>query len=328
MTYIKTKLHREIVIDSIITLHYFEYMKDFVFHGESHDFWEFLYVDKGTVLVCSGDHWLTLNTGDIIFHKPNEFHAIRSIGKSSPNLIAASFTTSSPAILFFENTSFTLNKEERYYISQLISEGRNAFSTPMHIPSVEKVELRKNPPFASQQLVLLYLELFLVMVRRNHQDEHPLDVRSGMPGGSESGSGQHPFLTETCEEPAEKTSSRNILFQEILQFLEFHICESLTVTDICSCFPISRSALQALFHEKYGCGIMEHFNNMKIRRAKEIIRSGTMNLTETAYFLSYSSLPYFSKQFKKVTGMSPMQYANSVKGLTEALQNDSPASDL
>lgn len=41
MTYIKTTLKREIAIDSIITIHYFEYMKDFVFHGESHDFWSF-----------------------------------------------------------------------------------------------------------------------------------------------------------------------------------------------------------------------------------------------------------------------------------------------
>jgi len=47
MTYIETKLKREIVIDSIITIHYFEYMRDFVFRGESHDFWEFMYVDKG-----------------------------------------------------------------------------------------------------------------------------------------------------------------------------------------------------------------------------------------------------------------------------------------
>ena len=312
MTYIKTKLHREIVINSIITLHYFEYMKDFVFRGESHDFWEFLYVDKGTVSVCSDDRWVTLNTGDIIFHKPNEFHAIKSIGKSSPNLVVVSFITSSPAIRFFEKKSCTLNKDERYYISQLISEAKNAFSTPMHIPSVEKVEIRKDAPFASQQLVILYLELFLIKVYRNH---------------SESVSEHRPFLTVPTEVPAQKVNSRNVLFQEILQFLEFHISESLSVADICSNFSISRSALQVLFHEKLGCGIIEHFNNMKIKRAKEIIQNGTMNLTELAYFLSYSSLPYFSKQFKKVTGMSPKQYANSVKGITESLNPPAPDSE-
>lgn len=47
MAYVKTYLKREIVIDSIVTIHYFEYTSDFIFHGESHDFWEFLYVDRG-----------------------------------------------------------------------------------------------------------------------------------------------------------------------------------------------------------------------------------------------------------------------------------------
>lgn len=46
-----------------------------------------------------------------------------------------------------------------------------------------------------------------------------------------------------------------------------------------------------------------------------------MNLTEIAYFLSYSSLPYFSKQFRIATGMSPSAYASSVKGITDALRN-------
>ena len=98
MTYIETKLKREIVIDSIITIHYFEYMRDFVFRGESHDFWEFMYVDKGSVIVQGGEHQFTLHAGDIIFHEPNEFHAIRSVGNSSPNLVAVSFVSHSPAM--------------------------------------------------------------------------------------------------------------------------------------------------------------------------------------------------------------------------------------
>mgnify|MGYP000429479181 CR=1 FL=1 len=65
---------------------------------------------------------------------------------------------------------------------------------------------------------------------------------------------------------------------------------------------------------------MEYFNGLKIQRAKDMIRDGRKNLTEIAGFLSYSSLPYFSKQFKKATGMAPMEYASSVKGITQALK--------
>lgn len=45
---------------------------------------------------------------------------------------------------------------------------RQTFSTPMHIPSVEQVELKDNTPFASQQMILLYLELFLITLIREH----------------------------------------------------------------------------------------------------------------------------------------------------------------
>lgn len=119
--------------------------------------------------------------------------------------------------------------------------------------------------------------------------------------------------------PALHENPKENRLENILSFLEAHICEQLTVTDICSAFALSRSALQSLFHEKKNCGVMDYFNHMKIERAKEMIRNGNMNVTEISCFLSYSSLQYFSKQFRKITGMSPTEYCSSVKGLSEAV---------
>ena len=303
MTYIRTKLHKEIHIDSIITLHYFEYMKDFTFQGEAHDFWEFLYVDNGTVSVRYDDTWMTLNTGDIIFHQPNEFHAIKSIGRNSPNLVAISFLCDSPAMEHFVHKSYTLTNEERSLISHIISEGKNTFSTPMHLPSIEQVKIKAETPFASQQLIILFLELFLITCIRNHP-ENAVPV-SAIPKDS-----------------PEKQSTKHNRLERIIQYMEFHICEQLKLPDLCSEFSISRSSLQALFHSEKNCGVIDYFNQMKIPCAKDIIRNGTMNFTEIAYFLSYSSLPYFSKQFKAATGMSPSEYSSSVKGITEALRKN------
>lgn len=301
MTYIRTKLQKEIQIDSIITMHYFEYMKDFIFQGETHNFWEFLYVDNGTVSVRYDDTWLTLNTGDIIFHQPNEFHAIKSIGKNSPNLVVISFLCNSPAMRHFIHKSYTLTNEERALISHIISEGKQTFSTPMHIPSIEQVQIKDETPFASQQMILLYLELFLITCVRNHQ-KNAVPV-SSVPKNS----------------PEKQTTKQNRL-EEVIQYMEFHICEQLKLSDICNEFSISRSSLQSLFHSEKHCGVIDYFNQMKIQRAKDIIREGTMNFTEIAYFLSYSSLPYFSRQFKAAMGMSPSEYSSSVKGMTDALK--------
>lgn len=298
MTYVKTPLKREITIDSIITVHYFEYMKDFLFPGESHDFWEFLYVDKGTVSVYSDTKWHTLNKGDIIFHKPNEFHAIKSTGHKSPNLVVMSFTSPSPAMEFFKNKLFTLVQEEKGLISAILSEVRQTFSTPIHLPSIEQVMIKEETPFASEQLIALYLELLLITMKRNHSE----DTQN---------------LLKHKQIRLNQKRHDASLIQQIEQYLEFHICDPLDVETICSAFSLSRSALQKLFHENHSCGVMDFFHSMKIKRAKEIILDGTMTITELSFFLSYSSLPHFSKQFKKKTGMSPREYYSSVKGISE-----------
>lgn len=304
MTYVKTHLKREIVINSIITIHYFEYIKDFVFYGEAHDFWEFAYVDKGVVQIQADDEQYLLHAGDIIFHEPNEFHAIQSVGNTSPNLVAVSFVTHSSAMKIFRKKRCTLTMEERTLISQLISIARETLATPMNLPSVEQVKLRPNTPFGSEQLILLYLELFLITVARNRGEKNTFMQNPA------------PHISP------ERTISKSERMEKIIEYMEFHICEQLTIADICEAHSLSRSALQSLFHKEKGCGVIEYFNNMKIERAKDIIRDGTMNFTEIAYFLSYSSLQYFSKQFKKATGMSPLEYSSSVKGISRSLQRD------
>lgn len=57
-------LHRidtVINITRLVTIHYFEFAKDFVFDGESHDIWEMVYVDKGEILETAGTQTVVLD---------------------------------------------------------------------------------------------------------------------------------------------------------------------------------------------------------------------------------------------------------------------------
>ncbi len=299
MAYISTRLKKEFEITEIITIHYFEYLKNFVFHGESHDFWEFLYVDKGTVMVQAASEHYQLHAGDMIFHRPNEFHALKAMGRKSPNLVAISFLCNSPSMDLFTGKVTTLSSIEKTLIAQIISEARTAFSTPLHIPSIEQVKLSTSAPFGSQQLILLYLEQFLIHIKRHHCDD---DKVKSLPSVT-----KHSW----------DSSNKSYVFEQILHYLQLHICEQIKISDICNEFSISRSTLHSLFHKNKNCGVIDYFIYMKIERAKEIIRDGNMNITEIAYFLSYNSLQHFSKQFKKLTGMSPTEYISSVKGISQ-----------
>ena len=81
---------------------------------------------------------------------------------------------------------------------------------------------------------------------------------------------------------------------------------------------IGRSQLQKLFHQQTGGGVMEYFGRMKIRAARQMIREGHLNFTQIAEKLGFQSVHYFSRRFKLLTGMSPSQYAKSVKMLSDA----------
>ncbi|MBP0063264.1 helix-turn-helix transcriptional regulator [Anaerobutyricum hallii] len=52
---------------------------------------------------------------------------------------------------------------------------------------------------------------------------------------------------------------------------------------------------------------------IQISAAKRCIRENRMNLTYNAASLGYTSIYYYSKQFKKITGMSPSQYQKMVR---------------
>ncbi|MEG1292535.1 MAG: AraC family transcriptional regulator, partial [Lachnospiraceae bacterium] len=71
MSYTSVSLDEIFKINNLYTIHYFEYMSDFSFEGESHNFWEFCFVDKGEVGITTSTATTILKKGDIAFHQPN-----------------------------------------------------------------------------------------------------------------------------------------------------------------------------------------------------------------------------------------------------------------
>lgn len=62
------------------------------------------------------------------------------------------------------------------------------------------------------------------------------------------------------------------------------------------------------FSEVKGITIQQYIIINKIERVKELLIYGELNLTEISYKMNYSSVSHLSKQFKKITGLTPSYY--------------------
>lgn len=295
MAYVSIPLKKDLIVDSIVTIHYFEYMNDFSFEGESHDFWEFLCVDKGVVDVMAGSTPLTLQKGEIIFHKPNEFHKLKSNGKVAPNLVVVSFHCDSPCMSYLTDRIFSITETERNLIAQIIVEAKRSIASPLDDPYLQKMKVKEITPFGSQQLIHLYLEELLLRMIARLQENQPAirPVKST------------------------KQTNDNLIYERVVAYLEENLTSHLSIDAICRQNLIGRSQLQKLFRDRDECGVITYFSRMKINRAKVLIRENDMNFTQISDYLGYTSVHYFSRQFKKLTGMTPSEYASSIKVLSE-----------
>lgn len=290
-----------ISIERIYSIHYFEYMSDFSFEGEAHDFWEFIYVDKGEVGVTAEKTSVVLKKGEILFHQPNEFHNVQAVGGIAPNLIVASFSSKSPSMDFFKRKTLNIDENIHYLLADIIIEARKLFDCRLDDPYLQNMPLKPDAPAGSEQLIRLYLENMLIHLTRKYQN--PLVL-------GKSALKAEPFK-------AAKNKGDIEIFNRVNAYLENHINEHISIEQICRDNLVGRSQLQKIFKEQCDLGIIEYFSTLKINASKELIRTRHMNFTQIAEQLGYTSIHYFSRQFKRITGMTPSEYASSVKAVAD-----------
>lgn len=288
--YSGTRLRDEISIKELVTVHYFEFAKDYRFVGEKHDFWELVYVDAGEITAYSGEKEYRLTKGSIIFHRPNEWHTLIGNGISASSVAIISFKSVSDVLYNLSGKIFDTDTRQRTLLSKIIGEASSAFDTPLSTLITPKLHRRKNALFASEQMVKLYLLEFLITFLR---DEYTF-LSSAIDGGT-----------------------GNMLFDEITHFMEENLDKKLTLSDMAQYAAISKTALKKLFREQTGGGACEYFTKMKINRAKMYIREENFNFTQIAELLGYDNIHYFSRVFKQYVKMPPSEYASSIRAFTK-----------
>ena len=248
----------------------------FYFEGESHPFWEMVYVSEGSVGITADERIYTLSEGDMILHKPMEFHKIWSHEGTQPKFCVISFKACGNGTELLKNLALKCTAEQRELMERIISLKDAAF-----VSKNKMVLLGINDEMYAAECIKM-LELLLCRATYN---------------------------TEKIEVT---NFSDALLFSRAVSVLTENIGTKMSVEQLASSCFVSSSKIKKIFTKFVGCGAAEYFNFMKIARAKLQLNKG-LSVLEVSEEFGFSNQFYFSSVFKRVTGMTPTEYKKGVK---------------
>ena len=94
------------------------------------------------------------------------------------------------------------------------------------------------------------------------------------------------------------------------EYIEKNFHEKITVSQLASMLALSRRNLERRFKKATANTIVEYIQRVKIEAAKISLESSRANVSEVMYNIGYSDPKAFRIKFKKITGLSPIQYRN------------------
>ena len=90
--------------------------------------------------------------------------------------------------------------------------------------------------------------------------------------------------------------------------LEHYASRPLRVDELAAMCGITPEYFRTLFHKLYGTSPIKYINQLRIERAKELILSDSYTIANVAELSGFPDISYFSKIFKRATGVSPSEY--------------------
>ena len=277
-----------IEISSIYTFYHFHFAAGYVFRGERHPFWEMVYVKSGQVDIGAGDDVHMLCGGDMIFHRPNEFHSIWANYAHAPELIVVSFACDSSAMRGFEQRRLRVTPGQHEILEMLLMEAQRVFSSPL-----DENGKCLNPDHVGggYALRLILTQLLMDILQYNSTGSQ------ARPGG--------------FQEPDAVTVET---IDGLMDYMKEHICGGLRFEDLCRRVGMSSTAVKQLFRRHFDASPMACYEMLRMGEARRLLRENGGDVSRTAYALGFSSPSYFSTRFRHVNGMSPREYLREIRG--------------
>lgn len=250
---------------------------DYSFPGESHNFWECMYITDGTICAIGDERIYNLEPGDIIFHKPNELHKFYNTSTPGATALIFSFSMQGELCGFFKNKVFKLSPKQQRIINEML-EYADKHSEPLSDSSdiynkfIEPID--RVPTYL--QMITVYMYRLFLSVAENST------------------------LSKTQYSPSAD------IFHTAVRFMHKNIDTPLSVSDIAEGSCTSVSNLKRVFDKYAGIPIHRYFLTLRLNRATTLLKQG-LSVKETSDLLGFSSQCYFSNVYKREMNISPSQ---------------------
>lgn len=112
------------------------------------------------------------------------------------------------------------------------------------------------------------------------------------------------------EKKSEITGNIRDCVKEAVAYINENYFEELTLSGLSEKYAVESSYFSKLFKQETGENLMLYIASRRMEKAKELMQREDINIAEVAFMVGYDDYTYFSKVFKKHTGVSPREYRN------------------
>ncbi len=271
------KVNPLITLDSLYTLFIHRFEKGYAFYGETHDFFECVYVISGEISVTADERVFTLGSGGIVFHKPLELHKLSVDADCGADILVFTFDATGVLVKELENKALTLGAFGREIAESLCKYVWEVCRDTLVVRKNHRM-ISAHPCFDTNPEVLQMVSLYLTQLILSLS-------------GKES-------------QYAAAESESAMLFSRAVDYMSENIGASVSLADVAKHISLSESGVKRIFKRYANMGVHRYFLLMKIQAATRLLKGG-IPVAEVAERLGFSSQGYFSACYKRETGRSP-----------------------
>lgn len=113
---------------------------------------------------------------------------------------------------------------------------------------------------------------------------------------------------EEAPDHAENEAAGSFVVKAALAYLEQHFAEHITLSQVADRVFVSQWHLSKLINRHTGKNFFDLVNQLRVKRARELLRDPALKVHEVADMVGYADVAHFSKNFKRLTGKSPVEF--------------------